>query len=250
MTRMTTHRADADQHPELAEHYLHKAIGAEDPDQRLEMAQRGLETEHLAPSTHMLLLRQRYLGHLEQGAPQQALDAIEQALRIGELEDVCHQDAARALVLLGRWNDAAGHLRLAARVCPAERRAFHLWTLGSGLFLEGQLQEAEMTMRKAMRWATTERPLVAAQLTLVLLAQGKPTPPLHRVIEDLEGVPGSQGYGRFVLGLLYDHAGNPKRATEHLQAFVERTERGRVATRLSLDRELTYAKRMLTKLKE
>jgi hypothetical protein len=54
------------------------------------------------------------------------------------MADVARQDAARACLGLGDEQRAIQHLRLASRVSPPARRAFHLWTLGSVLYLNGK----------------------------------------------------------------------------------------------------------------
>jgi len=192
-----------------------------------------------------MLLRQLYLAHFEQEQFEKALDIAEQMLELGMLPDVCHQDLARVLVVLGDVDAAADHLRLAARAAPARRRAFHLWTLGSVLFLAGKLVDAEGAMRRAVRWGTTDRPLYVAHLALLRLEQGESVPRLDEIIEQLEEAACGQGYGRFVLGMLCSHAGRPADAERYLQAFVKRTRTSRKALELSLAGELAIAEERL-----
>jgi len=95
-------------------------------------ARRGLASRNRIDRTvHAMLLRQLYLAHFEQRQFKAALEVAEQAAELDVLPDVVQQDLARALVALGDVDRAVSHLRLAARVGPASRRAFHWWTLGS-----------------------------------------------------------------------------------------------------------------------
>lgn len=85
-----------------------------------------------------MLLRQLYLTHFEERRFARAVEVAEQMILLAVLPDVAHQDAARALQAAGDAEGAAGHLRLAARISPAARKAFHWWTLGSVYFLAGR----------------------------------------------------------------------------------------------------------------
>jgi len=88
-----------------------------------------------------------------------AAEIADQIVVLAVLPDVAHQDAARAKQGLGDIEAAAGHLRLAARVGPANRKAFHWWTLGSLYFLANRYDDAISALTRASRWGTTDKPL-------------------------------------------------------------------------------------------
>ena len=93
-------------------------------------------------TTHAMLLRQLYLSLFEGRRFKQAHTVALQALELDVLADVLNQDAARAALANGDLESALSHLRAAARRAPASRRPFHLWTLGSTLFLAQRYGEA------------------------------------------------------------------------------------------------------------
>src|SRR5262249_39962230 len=149
-----------------------------------------------------------------------------------------HQDAARAAQALGDVEAAAGHLRLAARIGPAKRRAFHWWTLGSLYFLAGRFEGAISALTRAARWGTTDKPLYQGHLAVARCAMGEAVPDLPELIERLAEVPAGQGYGRFVLGQLAYYGHRWPEARRWLEAFVERSEGGRAALAIALDGEI------------
>ena len=192
-----------------------------------------------------MLLRQLYLAFYAAARFEEAYAIAEQAAELRVLPDVMHQDAARAKQAVGDFETAIGHLRLAARLGPPSRRAFHLWTLGSALFLAGRFEEAIAALSRAARWGTTDKALYEGHLALAKYAAGKRVPNPDVLIERLSGCPAGQGYGRFVLGHLAFHAHRWDEAREHLRLFVRRTARGRRALALSLRGELALARRTL-----
>ncbi|NUP06311.1 MAG: tetratricopeptide repeat protein [Polyangiaceae bacterium] len=223
---------------------------AKTPRSRAIWARRGLASRsRLDRTTHAMLLRQLYLSHFERRNFREALDLTASSLTLGVLSDVVHQDAARAAAAMGDIDVASRHLRTAARVGPASRRAFHWWTLGSLYFLANRHAEAVGALERAARWGTRDKPLYQGHLALALIAAGEDEDvDTSELIERLESVPAGQGYGRFVLGMLALHERRLLEARSHLQAFVERTERGRLATSIALDGELTRAKKALQSL--
>lgn len=245
MTQKRPSAAAAAPTPELL---LRKATLARTSITRAKYAQRGLA--HDAPldhTTRLLLLRQLYLSHLEGRRFADALAIAEQMLQTTVMPDVARQDAARACLGLGDRDKAIEHLRIGSRVSPPARRAFHLWTLGTVLYLEGRHADACGALSRAARWGTTDKPLYSAGLGLARRAAGEPVSiaQLAELRERLSDAACGQGYGQFVLGelcfALEDYAG----AVRYLRAFLKRTLSGRVALQVSLSGEITRARRLI-----
>jgi tetratricopeptide (TPR) repeat protein len=167
-------------------------------------------------------------------------------LALDVMPDVARQDAARACLGLGRTDRALEHLRIASRVSPASRRAFHLWTLGSTLYLTGRHHEATGALSRAARWGTTDKPLYQGQLALARIAAGERVRGLRQLRERLADAPCGQGYGQFVLGELSYHDGDLDSARRYLEVFVKRTSAGRVALAVALHAEMARAKEILS----
>ncbi|HVK71489.1 MAG TPA: tetratricopeptide repeat protein [Polyangium sp.] len=233
----------------LAEDMLRRALEAPTPRSRALWARRGLATRaQLDRTTQAMLLRQLYLAYYEESRFPQAAAIAEQALTLDVLPDVAHQDAARAKQALGDVEGAAAHLRLAARIGPASRKAFHYWTLGSLFYLHHRYPEAIAAMARAARWGTTDKPLYQGHLALSQLALGQDVDGIGELIERLAVAPAGNGYGRFVLGLLALHAGRPDDARRWLEAFVDRTTSGRRAAAIALRGEVEAARLALARL--
>ncbi len=212
-------------------------------------ARRGLATRApLDKSTQALLLRQLYLSLYEARQFEQAYDIALQAIELNVLPDVLCQDAARAALASGHLERALMHYRAAARRGPASRRPFHLWALGSALFLAERHGEAASALMRAMRWATKDKPLYAGHLALAQLAAGQTVPNLRDITAQLAEAPCGQGYGRFVLGHLAFAAGEWALAKRHLESFVQRTSALRPALGIALEGELRMARATLSKL--
>jgi len=195
-----------------------------------------------------MLLRQLYLVHYELGRFERAQDVALQALELGVLVDVVHQDVARAALGSGDLPGALAHLRRAARRAPASRRAFHEWTLGSVLFLSHHHHEALTALRRAVRWGTHDKPLYRAHLALVQIAMGRAVDDLQATIDALASAACGRGYGRFVLGHLAYAAGAWAAARRHLEAFVGRVETGRPGLAFALAGEVEMSRATLGKL--
>lgn len=230
------------------EEFLAKAIAARTPVARARHARAGLGEGELDADTEVLLLRQLYLAHYESRRFEKALRVAELALTLGELVDVCHQDAARAAFALGDVDGAAVHLRAAARSCPPARRGFHHWTLGGFLFARGRYDEAVAALERAHRWSTNERPLYRAHLTLALLAAGEIVEDAREHLEELTAAPCGQGYGRFVLGMLAIELGEREVANKYLESFVRRTTEQRPILMISLALELLLARQAIERI--
>jgi tetratricopeptide (TPR) repeat protein len=192
-----------------------------------------------------MLLRQLYLAYFEEERFERAATVSEQAIALGVLPDVVHQDAARAKQATGDVEGAIAHLRLAARLGPPSRRAFHWWSLGSLYYLVGRYEEALAALARAARWGTTDKPLYHGHLALAQIALGQPAGDLDELIDRLASVPAGNGYGRFVLGQLAFHARRWDEARRWLGAFVQRSTSGRPAMAIALRAEVEAACQML-----
>lgn len=229
---------------------LRKATLAKTSGLRAKYAQRGLECRTgVDRTTRVMLLRQLYLSDMEKRLFDNALKVARDMISLSVMPDVAHQDAARACLGLGDVENAVHHLRLAGRVCPPSRRAFHLWTLGSVLYLHGDYVAAMGVLARAARWGTTDKPLYQAQVALARLAGGDTAADLRRVRERLEDAPCGQGYGQFVLGELSYHLGDFSAARTYLRTFVKRSTGGRVALQVALAGEIAKARRLLARLR-
>lgn len=214
-------------------------------------AQKGLAVSgRIDRTTQAMLLRQLYLSHYESRRFAEAREIARQTVELDVLTDVIHQDAARACVGLGEVDAAAGHLRLAARVGPPKRRAFHWWTLGSVLHVARRYDEAVGPLSRAARWGTTDKPLYQGHLAVVRCAMGREVDDMPTLIERLEEVPAGQGYGRFVLGQMAFHSQRWEDARRYLEAFVQRTSQGRAAMANALEGELELARETLQLMRE
>ena len=230
---------------------LQKASLARTSGLRAKYAQRGLSQDHLVDrTTRTLLLRQLYLSHVERRQFDDALEVAEQMVRLDVMPDVALQDAARACLALRRVDDAVRYLRSAGRRSPASRRAFHWWTLGSVLALNGHPRKAVAVLDRAIRWGTTDRPLYRAQHALAQLACGDEPGDLDELRSRLAEAPCGQGYGRFVLGELAYHAGADDEALQYLTEFIQRSTTGRVALAVALEAEISRARMLVRRLRQ
>jgi len=231
------------------EDYLRKAMAARSARSRAMYARRGLASRStLDRTTHAMLLRQLYLSLYESRQFEKAHGIAMQALELGILADVLRQDAARAALANGELEAALAHLRAAARRGPASRRPFHLWTLGSTLFLAQRYAESVATLHRAVRWGTKDKPLYRAHLALSRIAAGERVGDLQETINTLAEAPCGQGYGRFVLGHLAYAAGEWAAAKRYLEAFVKRTSTSRPALGIALEGEVRMARATLSKM--
>ena len=231
------------------EDILQRAIAAPTARARRLWARRGLtQRSPLDRTTRSLLLRQLYLAYFEDRRFEKASEISQELVALDVLPDVAQQDAARAKQALGDIDGAASHLRLAARVGPPNRRAFHFWTLGSLYFLARRYDDAIAALTRAARWGTTDKPLYQAHLALARRAAGLPVDDIEEVIERLTEAPAAQGYGRFVLGHLLSYTTRRSEARRHLEAFIRRTTTGRIALAIALDGEVTLARETLSHL--
>jgi tetratricopeptide (TPR) repeat protein len=197
-----------------------------------------------------MLLRQLYLSHMEARRFENALDVALAMIETEVMPDVARQDAARACLGLDEMAQALKHMRIASRVSPASRRAFHLWTLGSTLYVAGRPREAVGPLARAVRWGTSDKPLYQGQLALAKLAAGDAVAGLDELRERLADAACGQGYGQFVLGELAYAAQDLEAARSYLEAFVKRVANGRVALGVALEGEISLARERLRQMAE
>jgi tetratricopeptide (TPR) repeat protein len=223
---------------------------AETPEERERLAHQGLARPDADDAElRALLLRQLYSSYLERSELSAALEVAAEMVELEALGDIARQDAARVAHALGKIDVAAAHLRVAARVCPPDRRSFHLATLGALLRFAGRLDEALVEYRRAVRWAKRDRDLYRGQLVLVERAAGLPTSDdLAELRERLADSDTPKGYSLWVLGelslLLGDHAA----ARAYLGSFLERLSGAPRAKRLTLAAEVAHARALLERL--
>ncbi len=231
------------------EELLERAMSAKDPAARARLARRGLASRAaIDRTTHAMLLRQLYLALFESRRFSAAREIAESAAEMRVLTDVMLHDAARAAFAAGDLDAAVLHLRSAARRAPASRRSLHHWTLATLLFHAQRYDESASSLERALRWATTERPLYRAQLALVWIAGGERPDGLQKLIDELAAAPSGQGYGRFVLGHLAYAAREFRAAQQYLEAFLRRTESMPTSMVIALEPEISMAKATIAKM--
>jgi tetratricopeptide (TPR) repeat protein len=222
---------------------LEKALAAKTPEARIRHARAGL-ARHCDDDTKALLLRQLYLGLLETEQFAKARIAAEQMIELGTMPDVARHDAARACQAAGDFETAVEHLRVAVRVGPPERRAFHLSTLGGLLYAMGRSDDAIEPLETAVRENGSPIALLRGQLALATGEENALNLAYHTLAND----PSGEGYGRFVLGEIAFARGDRQRAQVHLQAFLNRARRARPAARAALAPEIACAEATLGRI--
>jgi len=213
------------------------------------MASRGLSRGSDDPELIALLLRQLYLVRMEEQNYAEALLLASEMVDLEELGDIARQDAARAAVGLSDYETAIGHLRIASRISPADRRAFHLATLGALLRLAGRAREAAATLGKATRWAQKDRALYRAQEALAAREAGIEQEvdwlSLRKELETLESL---RGYSLYILGELCALLGDRAASRDYLERFLRRLEGAPLIKQLALKGELGRARALLLEL--
>jgi len=232
------------------EEHLGRALRATSPQERLEHARRGLDVpaDELASDTELLLLRQAYLAHVEMHQLGMAVATAEAMAALGPFRDVAHHDRARALAALGRQDEAIAAQRLAARNAPPNRRSFQLWSLATALQFAGDVEGALAAIRKGLRYAHRDRPLLEAHGAYIRLEDGRPVRKLASLRQTLAEAPCGAGYGQFVLGMIGMLIDDHDAARVHLRAFLRRNAKIDEAKRLTLREELRRARLALAEL--
>lgn len=234
------------------EEHLGRALRAGSAEERLEHARAGLAAppDELAADTELLLLRQAYLAHVALHQLGMAVATAEAMAALGPFRDVAHHDRARALAALGRHAEAIAAQRLAARNAPPNRRSFQLWSLATALQFAGDVDGALAAIRKGLRYAQRDRPLLEAQSAYIRLEAGRPVRKLAAIRETLAGAACGQGIGQFVLGMIAFHTDDREGALMHLRAFLARNADIDEPKRLTLREELRRARVAVERLRD
>ncbi len=225
------------------------SMQSSDPVIKEALAREALEGSIEDQELKALLLRQVYLGRAAVHDWAEALSVAEEMIALEVLGDLARQDAARAASALGAYEGALGHLRIASRIAPAERRAFHLSALGSMLRFSGRPEASVEAYETALRWASTLRPLYRAQLELARRAASDVTEmTLEEVNEQLRESGQSVGYADWVNGEVLFLLREDERARGYLNRFIERLSDANPLKVASLRLELLHAQRLISQL--
>lgn len=226
----------------VAESYLLLAERARNESARRRWARAGLRLES-HKETSFLLLEQLFRADFREGRFADALEAARAMIGLGMLADAAHARAAAAELAAGNLEAAEKELRQAATCAPGQRRAFHLWSLGAFLHMQGRLAEALATFTRAER--IDARPLTRAHAAVVKCALGEPPRHLSQIVEELEVDPGREGYGGFLLGLMYAELGDAAKSRRELADFVKRCEDDPLERGVTLRSEVDMARSRL-----
>ncbi len=224
---------------------LLRALASDRLAEKRLFCQLGLSARGVDDELRALLLRQLYLAELEEGNDAEALAIAEAMVELETLGDVARQDAARAAVALGQLDMAVAHLQVAARICPAGRRAFHYCHLGALLRFAGRKRLALEALGRAVRWAVTDRALYQALLALTEAEDDQKSYEWQELREQLEDADSQKGYALWVLGELALRAGDLHAAQGYLTRFLERLDDAPRAKSLSLQSEIAHARELL-----
>ncbi len=240
-----------------ADDYLRLAISTGSPAEAAVLAERGLRhhgesagDQAIDPETRLLLLREIYRAHLHARRLRSAHAVARKMARLGVAQEIAHVDLARACAALGWWTRAAQAYRIAARTAPAARRAMHWASVAVALHHAEQYDDAMSALERAVRWSLSTRPLHRAYMALVQLDSGRRVDELEHlaeVVDELECARCGEGFGRYVLGLLYAAKGERGRASRHLKQFIKRNAEDPMRS-ITLAAELRRARRTLRTL--
>lgn len=210
-----------------ADDYLRLAIHSGSPADASAYAVKGLRnaSDKIDPETLLLLLREIYRSHFYAGRLRSAHAIARKMARTGTSIEVVHADLGRVCMALGWFPRAAQAYRIAARNAPARRRAMHWAFVAIALHQAGDTDGALGALERAIRWSLATRPLHRAYMALVRIDGGEAPEAIEgltEAIHELETARCGEGYGRYVLGLLYAATGNDLRARAHLRTFIKR----------------------------
>ncbi len=241
-----------------ADDYLRLAISTGSPAEAAVLAERGLRhqgdgvgDQAIEPETRLLLLREIYRAHLHARRLRSAHAVARKMVRLGVAQEIAHIDLARACATLGWWHRAAQAYRIAARNAPAARRAMHWASVAVTLHHARQYADALSALERAVRWSLSTRPLHRAYMALVQLDSGRRADEIEHlteIVSELECARCGEGFGRYVLGLLYAAQGSRTRATKHLKVFVKRNAEDPMRS-ITLASEIRRARRTMRELR-
>jgi tetratricopeptide (TPR) repeat protein len=237
-----------------ADDFLHLAVHTGSPAVAGAFAAKGLrgaDAEKVDPETALLLFREVYRAHLYARRLRSAHAVARKMVRLGVAHEIAHVDLGRACASLGWWSQAAQAYRIAARNAPASRRAMHWSSVAAALHHAGQYDDALSALERAVRWSLGSRPLHRASMALVQLDAGVSPEELEglgELMSELECSRAGEGYGRYVLGLLYAARGDGNRAARHLKHFIKRNAHDPMRS-TTLAAELRRARRALRELR-
>lgn len=226
----------------VAESYLLLAERARNETARRRWARAGLRLA-THKETSFLLLEQLFRADFREGRFADALEAARAMIGLGMLADAAHARASAAELAAGNLESAEKELRQAATCAPGQRRAFALWNLGAFLHMQGRLAESLATLVKSER--VDARPLTRAHAAVVRCALGEPPRHLAPIAEELEVDAGREGYGSFLLGLIYAELGDAARSRKALQEFVKRCDEDPLERGVTLRSEVDMARARL-----
>jgi len=234
---------------ETPEECLWRATQAHDMAARASFAREGLAfpVKEVTPSVRVLLLRQLYLAAIHRSELDAALEYADQMVSCEVMRDTAYHDRSRVLFALERVGDSIRDQRAAARRAPAARRSFHYWCLATLHHHASEWDSALKAFDRGLRWAKRDRPLLEAHRALVCLESGSPVSNLRGVVQGLLASPNRDGYGRYVIGMLFTEMGDLPAAAVHLRAFLHRNAGADEAKVLTLRRELDRARAQLAR---
>lgn len=242
------------QRPMTADDYLRLALHTGSPDAAAVYAEKGLRfaSDRVDAETRVLLLREIYRSHLYARRVRSAHAVARKMVRLGVAQEIAHVDLGRACLTLGWWFRAAQSYRIAARNAPASRRALHWFSVGIALHHAGETDESLSALDRAVRWSLTTRALHRAYAALVRLDAGElpsDIDDLRELVSELESARCGEGFGRYVLGLLYAACGERRSAMKHLIIFVRRNQHDPMRA-VTLAHELRRARLCLRSLRK
>lgn len=237
-----------------ADDYLRLALHTGSPDAAAVYAEKGLRfaSDRVDAETRVLLLREIYRSHLYARRVRSAHAVARKMVRLGVAQEIAHVDLGRACLTLGWWFRAAQAYRIAARNAPASRRALHWFSVGIALHHAGETDESLSALDRAVRWSLTTRALHRAYAALVRLDAGElpsDIDDLKELVAELESARCGEGFGRYVLGLLYAACGERRSAMRHLLIFVRRNQHDPMRA-VTLAHELRRARLCLRSLRK
>ena len=149
-----------------------------------------------------------------QGVPR-AVRAATRALEIDEtLAEACTSLAYARFAYYWRWDEAEAYFRRAVELNPDYATGHHLY--GDHLAATGRFQEAIESVERALALEPLSL-IINTNLGWVMSHSRQWTPGIDRLKKTIE-MDGAFPAARWVLGVTWLHAGEPKKAIEELEA--------------------------------